>query len=1065
VIDDNASLEQVRFSGGLSLWQVLARGLGVIIALMAFVFMDRMIALTGPWAPLALILSLLLIVANALGYVELAVNSPRPGGAYRLVLAERHGGWMAFLTGWVLALSGIGICSLLARAAARYLSLLLENFLGLGIPVNLLAVGLVSLVVLWSSLIGREERGWSYTLPVLLVLLLLCLLAIPRIRSHPYPPGALQLGPAIVTVIAAFVGMEVVGIRQGEVRRQRRNIPLALLLTPLLAGALGGILAVVGYGVVGMPRTDAGMLVAVGEAIAGTIGQAGVLGLGLVILIPTLGWILALVARQLYSMSQDGFWPAWLRWAHPRRGVPTRLMLVVGLVTLPVVWVPDVLLSQVSACLYLLALVSVNLALFRRPRSATAGEPPAEDSERTGRAFALPFHPWIPGLTVAVDLLVLVLWRLEALAWAAGLLAVGALVYLLYGRSRHIEARAAISVFRPPVEEVLPEDAFKVLVPIANPATAGALLRTAGRLAQGEQGQVLALQVVVLPEPVPLEVGRARAKARWDRMEKALASAHQEGLPFQTMTRVARSVAQGILETAVEERVDMILLGWPEPIPARGGSLGVMVDAVMQEAPCDVVIIRRQKGESLKRMLVPTAGGPHARAAARLALRLAEAYQGQVTLLGVRVGPASAQQIQETHARISTTLNGLDVDYPPEQKVVLAPSVVEGILQEARDYDLVLLGVSEESLFDQFLFGSIPLQVALRVSAAALVQGYQGLTGIWRRRFLRSLRGAFPSLGKEEQLEVQQELSRGAQPGTNYFVMIVLSCVIAAMGLLLNSPAVVIGAMLVAPLMTPILAFSLGLVQGDLRLIRFSTESILTGVTVSALIAAFIGLVSPLKVVTPEMLARASPTLLDLAIALASGMAGAYAVARKDVSAALPGVAIAAALMPPLATIGLSLALGEMRVMGGAFLLFVTNIAAISLGGGSIFLLLGIRPQEWGPESRRGLRRRLVASLLLLLVIAIPLGIIMRSIVQDAAQEWVVREVLNEHLVTGDIRLVELEVEQDGEEVLVVATVQSADPFDQAVVDQVAGVLMKELEQRVQLEVVLLPVIRSVGDD
>jgi uncharacterized hydrophobic protein (TIGR00271 family) len=260
------------------------------------------------------------------------------------------------------------------------------------------------------------------------------------------------------------------------------------------------------------------------------------------------------------------------------------------------------------------------------------------------------------------------------------------------------------------------------------------------------------------------------------------------------------------------------------------------------------------------------------------------------------------------------------------------------------------------------------------------------------------------------------------------------------------------------------MAFSLGLVRGDLRVLRFSVEAIFKGVALAVIIAAFIGLVSPLKTVTAEMQGRAQPTLLDLAVALASGMAGAYALARKDVSAALPGVAIAAALMPPLATVGLGLSMGNARVAGGALLLFATNIAAISLAGGVVFLLLGIRPHAWGPDARQQLWRRLTASFLLLLVIAIPLGIIMVSALRDASQQRAVEAALVQRLTESDGHLVALEIDRENEGFMVVATVRSAQPFGAGMADDLAEALSVELSQPVRLEIVVLPVVRSGGE-
>jgi len=420
--------------------------------------------------------------------------------------------------------------------------------------------------------------------------------------------------------------------------------------------------------------------------------------------------------------------------------------------------------------------------------------------------------------------------------------------------------------------------------------------------------------------------------------------------------------------------------------------------------------------------------------------------------------------MEENRRRIAQTLDGLEFGRPPEQKVIIADSVIEGIVKEAAGYDLVLLGASEEAMFDRFVFGSIPQQIAARVpKTVILVKEYGGLTELWVRKLIRGVFNLFPTLTLEERWDVREEISRGAQPGVNYFVLIVLSCIIATLGLLLNSGTVVIGAMLVAPLMSSIFAFSLGLVLGDVRLMRLSIEAVFKGVALVVIIAAFIGVLSPFKELTDEIMAHTQPTLLDLAVALASGTAGAYALAREDVSAALPGVAIAAALTPPLTAVGLGLALGDARVAGGAFLLFAANITAISLAGVIVFMLLGIRPQIRQPETQRHIWRGLIGFVLLLLVIAIPLAVIMNGIVRETAARRAIQEVLKEQITTQGGELVEFEYREERDGLVVIATVRSALPFEQAAVDHLAEALSGRLDEPTTLEVVVLPVTRSGG--
>jgi uncharacterized hydrophobic protein (TIGR00271 family) len=151
--------------------------------------------------------------------------------------------------------------------------------------------------------------------------------------------------------------------------------------------------------------------------------------------------------------------------------------------------------------------------------------------------------------------------------------------------------------------------------------------------------------------------------------------------------------------------------------------------------------------------------------------------------------------------------------------------------------------------------------------------------------------------------------------------------------------------MLVAPLMSPLIAFSVGMTTGRIRLIRRSLLSVVQGFVLAFILALLIGIISPSSLVTAEMAGRGNPTVLDMGVALASGIIGAYATARKDIPAALAGVAIAAALMPPVCTIALALAYEDLSLARGAALLFTTNIVSIILAAWAVFFWLGLRPR------------------------------------------------------------------------------------------------------------------------
>jgi uncharacterized hydrophobic protein (TIGR00271 family) len=184
----------------------------------------------------------------------------------------------------------------------------------------------------------------------------------------------------------------------------------------------------------------------------------------------------------------------------------------------------------------------------------------------------------------------------------------------------------------------------------------------------------------------------------------------------------------------------------------------------------------------------------------------------------------------------------------------------------------------------------------------------------------------------------------------NYWLEIIFSAGIAALGLVLNSPAVVIGAMLISPLMGPIMAMGLALAAGDLYLSMKAIANLIASIALAIGLSAFIVWLLPFHTVTEQILSRTNPDLLDLCVALFSGLAGSVAVCRSGTGGAvttLPGVAIAVALMPPLCTMGYGLGSGaNMRIMGGAGLLFLTNVVAIVSSAFLVFLLVGMNSPD-----------------------------------------------------------------------------------------------------------------------
>lgn len=197
------------------------------------------------------------------------------------------------------------------------------------------------------------------------------------------------------------------------------------------------------------------------------------------------------------------------------------------------------------------------------------------------------------------------------------------------------------------------------------------------------------------------------------------------------------------------------------------------------------------------------------------------------------------------------------------------------------------------------------------------------------------------------------------------------SCLIASIGLNTNSTAVIIGAMLISPLMGPILGLGFGMAVASRRMIRSSIQNLFFAISISLIVASLYFLISPFQNATPEILARTAPNLLDLLVAIAAAFAGVVAMNSNSLAGAVPGVAIATAIMPPLCASAYGIAHGDWKIAGGAFYLFFVNAFAIAVVAYLLFKRMHYSADaQEVPENRL---RPAMISFVVLLIVA-PLG-------------------------------------------------------------------------------------------
>jgi uncharacterized hydrophobic protein (TIGR00271 family) len=274
--------------------------------------------------------------------------------------------------------------------------------------------------------------------------------------------------------------------------------------------------------------------------------------------------------------------------------------------------------------------------------------------------------------------------------------------------------------------------------------------------------------------------------------------------------------------------------------------------------------------------------------------------------------------------------------------------------------------------------------------------------------------GISPRLTEVKRAAIRESVASGAALNGSYLAMNLAAALIAGFGLIENSPAVIIGAMLIAMLYGPIVGIALGLAEANLQLLGRSFLSEIVGAALVLAAGWVIGISTRDLTIGSEILGRTSPNLIDLLIALVGGLAGGFTFVSTGLSGVVVGVAIATALVPPLTTCGILLARQLPNAAAGAFLLFLANFTAIALGAMIVFLLTGLRPAA-ADKAKKVLTPRLVCLALVLILVFHLNGTLRRTSAQSIMQSNIRKALAQEVAKIPGARLVDVTlVQRDG---------------------------------------------------
>jgi uncharacterized hydrophobic protein (TIGR00271 family) len=436
-------------------------------------------------------------------------------------------------------------------------------------------------------------------------------------------------------------------------------------------------------------------------------------------------------------------------------------------------------------------------------------------------------------------------------------------------------------------------------------------------------------------------------------------------------------LARAVLAEVAGGDVSLLILGYDGAV--EGTSVrNRLSDRLLRFAPCEVLVLDPGDcgDDAGQRVLVPVHGRYW-----RFALSRAEEVAGEGGVVALRIatgfGPdAAAIARKELELEIREADSAAEETLQPE--VNIARDVFAGAVSGCREHhcDLILAPGTTPRIIDRLRAEEHPGDVPGldRHCVVGVLRPRRGARSWLDKLADSSVYNWLPKLKPADRIALFDRLQVGAVWNADFLTMMGLSTMLAALGLLQDSTAVVIGAMLVAPLMTPLIGAGLALVQGNIRLFGAAGAAMALGVLTGLILSLLTGLATSSFPFTEELASRGEATVIDLGVALLSGMAAAYAIARPNVLAAMAGVAIAAALVPPLATTGLSLASGRWAIAAGAATLLLTNLVAITLGAASVFALLGVGGSSKGLGTPVWVRRTFIGLLLTSTLLLLLLG-------------------------------------------------------------------------------------------
>ncbi len=734
---------RVKLTRELGLGAAMSIGIGTMICAGIFVLPGIAAAKAGPIVILAFALCGFVAVLIALCMSELSTGMPLAGGGY-LFIVRAFGPMMGTVMGGCLWISLIFASAFYMVGFGYYLADVV------GISHVFLALTMTGMLT-GLNYIGAKETGRTQNVIVAALLIILgafflrAIFSIDMDNLKPIIPPEIGLsGFFVITPVlfVTFMGFAEIAAVSEEIKNPHRNLPIAVVGSVVIVTV---VYCAVEFCVVGIrPYNDPTMLsetvlIEMAQMLMGRVGYSLLLLGGIFATVSSANASIMAASRISFAMGRDGLMPDWFNQIHTRFRTPYRSILVTGgltMILLVILGSHLELIAEVGAFLSLLLYAFISLACMVMRHAEQDWYKPS---------FKTPAYPLVPILGLLGCLFVMGITSRPTILIGLAIISGSLIWYVLFLRDRTQLVGASNVIWHQKVIEPLVDkvedykahrrNAFPViLLPLANPNTERSLLKVGTALARARRAKLHLAHVISVPAQTPLEVGRLdferRRKEQKTILDIASKRAAKQGVRTRANTLVAHNVPSAILSISELEQSDMILLGWTGEVRSSPNRRTNVINTI-KAADSDVLVLKDNGLDGVRRILVPVGTGPHSKLGIRVANFLAAHWGAAITAMTVQVGKGYTATKSEFDHKSMQYFKDLDEELVhtileeegvrAEVSVVLSTDVSEAIIEASRDYDLIVIGASNEWRLRQRLFGSLPDKVANGASASVLM--------------------------------------------------------------------------------------------------------------------------------------------------------------------------------------------------------------------------------------------------------------------------------------------------------------------------------------------------------